>query len=191
MLPNSPENKVNKQGRSPLKPERPATEYAVLALLTEGASHGYDLSRRFAENSELSRVCRLEMAMLYSLLRKLEKEGLIVGREEQVSQLKSRRVVEITGQGLKEVESWLSQPVRHAREIRLDFLVKLYFAYRRSPGFALELLDKQYDYMISLLEQLQTQLDSLGGQFEKWVLEFRIEQNKGILNWLENVRKSY
>jgi PadR family transcriptional regulator, regulatory protein AphA len=182
------DNKKSKKGRSPLKPERPATEYAILALLLEGASHGYDLSRRFAEGTELSRVCRLEMSMLYSLLHRLEKDGLISGREEAVSVYKSRRIMEITGQGRLEIENWLNQPVRHAREIRLDFLVKLYFAHQKKPAQALELLEKQFQYSTDLLAQLEAQHSKIDPNFEKLVLDFRIEQIKGILNWLEKCR---
>ena len=181
-----------KKGRSPLYPKRPATEYALLGLLVDGPSHGYDLTRQFSGDTELGKVCRLEMSMLYGLLKKLEREGLINSKEESVSENKSRRVVELTEAGRAEFEAWLAEPVHHNREMRFSFLVKLYFARLRGEGLVLKLLDEQIEFNQALLKQFLVQKQSASEDpernFEEWVLDFRVEQTNAALRWLAQCR---
>ena len=182
-----------KSKKSPLQPERPATEFALLGLLCEGASHGYELTRHFSEDTELAQVCQLEMSLLYALLKKLEKEGLALGHEEPVSEHKTRHVVELSEEGRQVFEKWLAQPVKRTREMRLDFLVKLYFARRRGSNIAIALVQRQYDYNLSLLNHLKEERKKSQNQesniYKRWVLEFRIEQNEGSLLWLASCQK--
>jgi DNA-binding PadR family transcriptional regulator len=179
----------SKKGRSPLLPKRPATEYALLGLLLDGPSHGYDLTRQFAADTELGKVCRLEMSMLYGLLKKLEKEGLLNGRDEPLGGHKTRRVVELTPAGRAEFEDWLAEPVQHNREIRFNFLVKLYFARQRSKELVLRLLDGQIEFNQLLLKKFLNQKQAVvPHQFEDWVVEYRLEQTNAALRWLTQCR---
>jgi DNA-binding PadR family transcriptional regulator len=183
-----------KKGRSPLRPKRPATEYALLGLLIEGPSHGYDLNQNFASDTQLGKICRLEMSMLYSLLKKLEREGLLSGRDEPVSESKSRRIVELTEAGRAEFENWLAEPVHHTREMRFSFLVKLYFARLQSDQMVLRLLDEQIEFNQALLKQFLNQKYAAGVgdqtevNFDDWILDFRIEQTNAALRWLSQCR---
>ncbi len=108
-------NSGAKKGRSPLYPKRLATEYALLGLLLDGPGHGYDLARQFAGDTQLGKVCRLEMSMIYGLLKKLEREGMSNGKEATVPENKSRRIVELTPAGRAEFENWLAEPVQLTR----------------------------------------------------------------------------
>ncbi len=178
-----------KKGRSPLYPKRPATECALLGLLLDGPSHGYDLTRQFAADTELGKVCRLEMSMLYGLLKKLEKEGLLTGRDEPLGGHKTRRVIEITPAGRAEFEAWLAEPVQHNREIRFNFLVKLYFARQRSQELVLQLLEGQIEFNQALLKKLLGQKQNAAPhQFEDWVVDYRLEQTNAALRWLTQCR---
>lgn len=188
-IPSQPQSSASKKGRSPLYPKRPATECALLGLLLGGPSHGYDLTRQFAADTELGKVCRLEMSMLYGLLKKLEKEGLLTGQDEPLSGHKTRRVIEITPAGRAEFEAWLAEPVQHNREIRFNFLVKLYFARQRSKELVLQLLDGQIEFNQALLKKLLGQKQNTAlAQFENWVIDYRIEQTNAALRWLTQCR---
>lgn len=183
-----------KKGRSPLLPSRSASEYALLGLLLDGPSHGYDLARQFAVNTQLGKVCRLEMSMLYGLLRKLEREGIISGREENLGEGKTRRMVELTEAGRQEFEAWLHQPVQHNREMRFSFLVKLYFASLRGDDLLLKLLDDQIEFTQNWLNQFlarkqpTNEATDQDSDFEEWVLDFRVEQTNAALRWLAHCR---
>lgn len=177
-----------KKGRSPLRPPRSAAEYALLALLRTGESHGYELTRRFADEPALRMICRLEMSMIYGLLKKLEKEQVITGRAQPVGESKTRRLVSLTESGRAEVEAWLSAPVHHTRELRLDFMVKLYFVAQTNSAQALALLDEQLRHHQDLLafqKTAQAKLAQAGEKsFQWWVLEFRSQQVEAALSWL-------
>ncbi|MDB5078947.1 MAG: transcriptional regulator, PadR-like family [Chloroflexi bacterium] len=185
----STQSESSKKGRSPLYPKRPATEYALLGLLIDGPGHGYDLTRQFAADTELGKVCRLEMSMLYGLLKKLEREGLLNGKDEPLTEHKSRRIVELTPAGQAEFEAWLAEPVLHNREIRFSFLVKLYFARRRSQALVLQLLNEQIEFNQALLKKLLNQKQTAAPrQFDAWVVDFRLEQTHAALRWLTQCR---
>lgn len=185
----SSQSSLPKKGRSPLYPKRPATEYALLGLLLDGPGHGYDLTRQFAADTELGKVCRLEMSMLYGLLKKLEREDLLISRDEPLTEHKSRRIVELTPAGRAEFEAWLAEPVLHTREIRFSFLVKLYFARQRSQDLVLQLLAEQIEFNQALLKKLLTQKQGPSQpQFEAWVVDFRLEQTNAALRWLTQCR---
>jgi len=78
--------------------------------------------------------------MLYHHLKKMEKSGWVVSSVEQQSSRPARQVYDLTESGRAELNRWLSEPVKHTREIRLEFLVKLYFARRTDPDLAVALV---------------------------------------------------
>jgi PadR family transcriptional regulator AphA len=82
---------------------------ALLALIQQRPSSGYDLRRLFAE-SHLHHFSSSPGA-IYPALARLEKGGLIIGRTEQGNTLRPRRVYHITDQGSKVLRQWLERPV--------------------------------------------------------------------------------
>lgn len=170
--------------------------YALLGLLADGASHGYDLHRPFAPGGQLANVYRLEINQLYALLKKLAELGLIEqAGAELVGSAPPRRYYSITQSGLEELDKWLRLPVSHPREIRLEFLVKLYFAFKRNPDDVRLLLDAQRVVTLRVLEGIQAQLSaaSLEGEpFNRSVLELRLRQCAAVLDWLDDtLQKGY
>src|SRR5947209_6733538 len=87
-----------------------AASYVLLGLLEEGPRHGYDLARAFAHDSDLGQAVRLEMSMLYNLLKRLERDGLINGQE--IPGTRHRRLFTLSETGRALFEQWLTTPVR-------------------------------------------------------------------------------
>src|SRR5437588_336938 len=56
--------------------------FALVGLLMSGASHGYDLARRFTPGTALGDIVRLSPSHLYALLARLERAGMIVGEAQ-------------------------------------------------------------------------------------------------------------
>jgi PadR family transcriptional regulator, regulatory protein AphA len=172
--------------------EMPA-EHAILGLLVldEGTGHGYDLARHFGEGQPLADVIRLEPGMLYHHLKKLARTGWVTSTTELQGNRPPRLVYKITEEGRAELMRWLQEPVARTREIRLEFLVKLYFARLLDPGHATRLLAEQRDTLHKLEESLSAQLatapDSDGDAFPRLVLDLRLEQTRAALAWLDRV----
>lgn len=168
--------------------------YALLGLLAEGPAHGYDLHRSFAAGTPLADIYRLEINQLYALLKKLDELGLV----EQtglapVGHTPPRRYFSITPGGRETLTAWLREPVPHTREVRLEFLVKLYFAARRGPADAHDLLAAQLRLtrqMAGSLEEQRVRAPFALTDFRRLVLDLRIKQNQAVLNWLEETLRA-
>jgi hypothetical protein len=106
-----------------------------------------------------------------------------------------RQVCHLTSSGEAELRRWLAEPVARTREIRLEFLVKLYFAMHIAPELALHLAGEQQAVMLqlatSLAEQrasLQVPPDAAPGDdrfFQALVLDLRLRQTHAAAEWLE------
>lgn len=167
--------------------EQMPAEHALLGLLAQSPSsrHGYDLAREFAPGSELGEIIRLEPGMLYHHLKKLERGGWVSSHQEIVDRRPARSVYTLTESGRDELKRWMAEPVGHTREIRLEFLVKLYLARRTDTDLAERLVAQQ----IATLEEIESdrRADLTGAPFTIAVRELRQAQTRTALEWLRNL----
>lgn len=161
-----------------------AIEQTLLGLLASQPRHGYDLTREFAPDTTLGDIVHLESGMLYAHLKKLQKEGWVVAEVEPQESRPPRRVFSITPAGEEELRRWLSEPVSKTRDIRLDFLLKLYTARVHDPALAEKLINDQREVCESFIESLNEQMQAETDEFRTLVLEMRLAQNTALLNWL-------
>ena len=173
--------------------------HAVLGLLGvfdggEGAGHGYDLARHFAPGQPLAEVLRLEPGMLYHYLKKLAGAGWVTATVEPQGTRPPRQVYRITDGGRTELRRWLSEPVARTREVRLEFLLKLFFARRLDPTLEARLVAEQRAMLARLETSLAAQLTGVAAvdhdqapddaAFRRLVLELRLAQTRAALAWL-------
>ncbi len=78
-------------------------EPAVLLLLAEGPSHGYELADALEELLEEGRV---DFGNLYRLLRSLEGEGLVASSWSEDAPGPLKRIYELTGEGAALLGAW-------------------------------------------------------------------------------------
>jgi PadR family transcriptional regulator, regulatory protein AphA len=176
-----------------------AAEHAILGLLAlseSGVGHGYDLARQFSPEAPLGNVVRLEPGMVYHHLKKLERLGWVSAVPEAEPGRPARRLFALSAPGRAELERWLSEPVARTREIRLDFLVKLYLALLLDPALAARLVDEQRDQCARLVESLASRQQSVQAdedqdpittRFGDMVLDMRLAQTRAALAWLDRV----
>ncbi len=175
-----------------------AAEYALLGLLAverhSAGMHGYDLGRRF-HDGPLSEIIRLEPGMLYHYLKKLAKAGYLSTSIEHQSTRPDRQDQTLTDAGRIVLERWLREPVRATRDIRLEFLLKLYFARQIDSAWARNLVHEQRAVISSLVDSLDGQRDDLAGDphdtgIRHIVLDLRIAQTQAVLGWLDALPES-
>ncbi|HEY7358214.1 MAG TPA: PadR family transcriptional regulator, partial [Ktedonobacterales bacterium] len=130
-------------------------EYALLGLLWDGPRHGYELHRAFAADQELGAICRLEQSQLYAFLKKLEHLGYLESTLEPQEGRPPRRVVGLTRAGRATFRQWIEAPVPRPREVRLLFLLKLYFARAFGAETILTLITRQIEACQVFLKKLQ------------------------------------
>ena len=162
-------------------------EFILLGLLEQHPLHGYDLFRELNAIRGIRLIWNLKQSMLYALLDKLEADGLLQGLLIQGEARPSRREYSLTGEGRRAFGSWLQTPVEHGRDMRQDFLARLYFASRVGTETALTLIDLQRQTCTRWLADMQTQYEAVDRQvmYDRFVLSFRIHQIEAMLTWLE------
>lgn len=176
------------------------TEYALLGLLWDGPRHGYELHHAFDPHQELGAICHLEQALLYSQLKKLEHLGYIESTLVPQEARPPRRMVRLTEKGRRAFRVWVETPVQRLREIRLLFLLKLYFARSFGPASMHLLLRRQIEACQTLLNSLKEGLSGAADapsapagiafhDFRILVDQTRMRQTEATLGWLRELEE--
>ncbi len=95
-------------------------EPALLLLLREQPTHGYDLLERLPE---LTGEQRVEMGNLYRLLRGLEDEGIVTSEWDSSSPGPAKRRYALTKAGTHLLDQW-AEALRRSQERSAAFLAR-------------------------------------------------------------------
>jgi PadR family transcriptional regulator, regulatory protein AphA len=161
-------------------------EHALLGFVRQQPMYGYEIHQRLLAAQELGLVWSLKQSLLYALLARLENEGYLNTTLAQQGSKPPRKMLALTPAGAEAFATWVSSPVEHGRDFRIEFLAKLYFARLEGTSAALALVQQQRSASAARLSELQAQATSLIDQqsFDWLVLKFRIGQLEAILQWL-------
>ena len=85
---------------------RGVVEPLLLFLIAEVPTHGYQIIKELEKRSQ--GYFQLQGSTIYSALRRLEKEGLVLSSWQQVAQKQRRRCYELTDRGRQILKSELS-----------------------------------------------------------------------------------
>jgi len=116
---------------------------ALLGFVRRQPRHGYDIYRQLTQSPELRSVWRVKQSRLYALLARLEEAGLLSAKVEPSDGRPPRKVFHLTEAGAAAFDAWLAEPVAQPRDIRLEFMLKLYFALQAGDGTAARLIERQ------------------------------------------------
>ncbi len=168
-------------------------EHSLLGLLASAESegmHGYDLARQYTVGA-LGEIIRLEPGMLYHHLKKLERYGLVSSHVEFQLDRPDRQIHTLTDAGANRLHTWLSEPVRATREIRLDFLLKLLFVRRLGPDGLHDLVHQQRSVLATLAASLETQVNAADADADalerRMVIRLRLAQTRAAIDWLDSL----
>ncbi len=137
-------------------------------------------------------IWKIKITNIYGLLDVLEKKNCIKP-SDQISDDSSyppKKYFEMTSKGEEILKKWLSEPVKHGREMRQVFLSKLYFAERNDPHLAHQLILDQLTECKLWLENSKLSLND-EPQYTQTVKSFRTMQFKSYFDWLEGLKERY
>jgi DNA-binding PadR family transcriptional regulator len=157
-------------------------EHAILGLLALRPMHGYEMARLF-EDDDLVAVCPVEQSLLYTYLRNLEDRSLVRWEERRVGNRPPRKLFELTPVGRAELDRWLQQPVGRIREVRLDFLLKLFFLHQLDPAAERRLVAEQIDVCEKYESRLGADIAARRG-FPRLVALSKLSAATATLGWL-------
>jgi len=164
------------------------TAYAILGLLRGRPMHGYEIAQHFKPEADLGQVVAADMSTIYTFLKDLQEHGLIRGERVTVGARPPRTVFSLTAEAEPLFLAWLRRPVARMREIRLDFLLKLYFTQQLGAAEARTLVKAQIAACRSYLERQQASTKDLDpASFESLVLESKLTAAESMLDWLNRI----
>src|SRR5215467_2630644 len=111
-------------------------KYALLGLVIDHPMHPYEMHQQLLEARALGLVWHLKQGHLYAMVASLEEAGYLTSTAESQGTRPPRKVLHLTHAGRSAFEAWVGAPVAHGRDLRQEFLAKLFFAAQRSPGSA-------------------------------------------------------
>jgi PadR family transcriptional regulator, regulatory protein AphA len=172
-----------------MKPKKtlpPTIEWSLLGFLAEAPMHGYEIFQRLSDAAGLGIVWYIKQSHLYTILSRLEDRGYIAHVLEPQEARPPRKVYSLTPEGELALRSWISTPVEHGRDFRLEFLAKFNVAQREGEETVRELLAAQRVTCQAWCADLEALLSQQGRDtFEGLVYRFRLGQIQAMLTWLD------
>lgn len=168
-------------------------EHVLLGFLRQRPMHAYEIHQTLMQAQALGLVWRVKQSQLYAHIARLEDEGYVTSVIEPQQARPARKVLHLTPAGEAAFADWVSAPVEHGREFRLEFLAKLFFASQLDRATLDALLHGQREANSALIDQLNQTIAELETErhFDRLVLRFRVGQLEASLAWLDECAATF
>ncbi|MGH3026380.1 MAG: PadR family transcriptional regulator [Gaiellaceae bacterium] len=129
-------------------------QHAVLALLAEGESYGYELRNEFRESIG-PQWGDLNIGHVYQVLDRLIRDGLVTKREVSQHRRPDKVMFRLTEAGERELTGWLETPSTRQAGYRDDVFLKLFAASRLGAKPLRQVIRTQRESYLGELSSLQ------------------------------------
>lgn len=162
------------------------TDWAVLALLAEGGTHGFRLAAVFSAEGELASIWKIQRPQVYRALEHLVKQDLAQPIRQEAGEAGPTRILyALRPKGHKAVMEWLYTPVTRLRFGRSDLRLKIAFLLRQKRDLK-PLLEAQQEVYISILKTLEKQI-AQAATIERVSVLWRLEMARASLRFVEQL----
>jgi DNA-binding PadR family transcriptional regulator len=121
---------------------------AILQLLDEGPTHGYQIKVAF--EARTGGIWPLNVGQVYTTLDRLLRDGLV--EEVETDADDGQRTYRITEDGRDEVKRWLAASPVDSDPPRDELIMKVLLAIGRGPADALAVIDEQRGALLAALQ---------------------------------------
>ncbi|MFJ7907398.1 PadR family transcriptional regulator [Kitasatospora sp. NPDC096204] len=135
-----------------------ALRHAVLAALLDGETSGYDLAKAF--DLGVANFWYAQPQQLYAELTRLEKDGLVAGREVVQESRPTKRLFRVTDAGLAELEEFAAASAKPSF-VRDDLMVKVRAADRLDPDVLAEQLAERAEFAQAKVDLFERMLHAM------------------------------
>jgi len=159
-----------------------SVRHSLLALLSEGPTHGYGLKTEF--EAATGDVWPLNVGQVYTTLGRLERDGLVTAEADAEGQ----KVYEITGAGRDELRRWFDTPVPREVIPRQELAIKLVFALRSGRADVTAVLQRQRVATVRALQdvtRLKAEAEASGDLAWLLMLDALVFQAEAEARWLD------
>lgn len=126
-----------------------SVRHALLALLSEGPKYGLQLREEF--EARTGEVWPLNVGQVYTTLQRLERDGLVASDDEAAEG--PQKTFRITGDGRRELSSWLHTPPDLSAPPRDELVIKILVAMRVADADVHEMIQAHRRYLVQLMQQ--------------------------------------
>ncbi|GGK70669.1 transcriptional regulator [Planomonospora parontospora subsp. parontospora] len=156
--------------------------HGLLALLSGGPRHGYQLRAEFEAST--GAIWPLNIGQVYTTLSRLERDGLV---EQEESDEQGRVVYTITAAGREETARWFGTPVVQSDRPRDELVIKLAMAVAAKEVNVAEVVHRQRTATMQALQQLTVAKRAAAEDTaRRLVLDSMIFQAEAEQRWLDH-----
>lgn len=170
---------------SPRKKEPNSLSISILGFFQERPYHGYELFKHMTQTVEFERIWHVKQSLFYGFLDKFHQDGFLQLRVVEGEQYPDRKEYQLTASGQKLLDDWMRTPVRHGRDMRQEFLAKLYFAFNNHESVAIDLILSQKNECFIWLDQLAKENSAKESVYQQLIQQYRQQQIEAMIIWLD------
>ena len=101
-------------------------KHAILGFLKYRPRTGYEIKQTMDKST--GHFWHAKQSQIYTTLKKLEEDGLVISHPEPQESRPDRRVYIVSETGQEELKAWLSQTVTKIDKSKVILLLKLFFS---------------------------------------------------------------
>ncbi|WP_455359786.1 PadR family transcriptional regulator [Streptomyces sp. SYSU K21746] len=161
----------------------------LLALLTRGPAHGYELKQDL-EKLLGAAYPQPNVGQIYVTLGRLEKAGLIAGEDIEQSGRPNKRTYRLTDAGHEAVLGWFDETTDEPR-VRDEFFIKLALAPRSGLADPIALINKQRRQYLNTMRDLSklAAAEDRDNRISQLLIEGAMLHLQADLDWLERCQE--
>ena len=162
----------------------------LLALLAKESAHGYELKQAL-EQTFGSAYPTPNIGQIYVTLGRLEKDGLVRGKDVAQSNRPNKRVYELTPAGREAVAEWFDAPSEGPR-LRSEFFTKLALVPLTDAADRMTLINRQRRHCLNLMRGLSYpgRPGDRGNPIASLLVEGARLHLQADLDWLERCQEA-
>ena len=103
----------------------------------------------------------------------------------------SKKIFSITQAGKERFLDWVHSPVKHVRDLRIEFMAKLFFIKELKLKGALDIIDKQIEVLQKKLHLIKSSKEKIIDEFQTALHSFKIAQTTSALDWLKECKNYF
>jgi DNA-binding PadR family transcriptional regulator len=166
-----------------------SAENALFGILMTGSKHGYELHGYVS--AQMNQFWDLSMSQVYALLKRMEHNGVVISQEKWQERRPAKKIFSLTQKGKKIFLHWVCSPVEHVRDVRMEFLAKLFFMRELHLKEGPSLIDKQIAVLEEKLRAIERSKEKITDEFQTALYSFKTSQTTAALEWLRQCKASF
>ncbi|MFI9583572.1 PadR family transcriptional regulator [Streptomyces sp. NPDC052236] len=161
----------------------------LLALLTRGPAHGYELKQDL-EKLLGAAYPQPNVGQIYVTLGRLEKSGLIAGEDVEQAGRPNKRTYRLTDAGHEAVRAWLDETTDEPR-VRDEFFMKIALAPLSGLADPITLINRQRRQYLNTMRDLSrlAAAEDRDNKVSQLLIEGAMLHLQADLDWLERCQE--